>query len=587
MADQTEYRYDVFISYNHADRTWVHSELLPWLKEAGLKVCIDECDFEVGTPSLVNMERAVDNSRHTLLVLTPAWIESEWTEFESLLAGTGDPAGRRRRLIPVMLELCKLPPRIAMLTCADLTQPSERAARMARLIKSLKPSETTSASSEGKAKWSIEGTESSTKHRRIDAAVPSHAEVGQSIDLLVQVRFSDSQLLGIKDWPTKHKPPSIDRASDQVALEFPIDRQTGKLGSARLEVRVVAPDFKIESQAQQLLDVPPDRYSKCVSFLLTAKRSGSCRINVEVYNVDRVRLGTIPVETTVGKTTAAPITIVTTLFLTMTIRSANDDLSSPVMTPEPLGLAKRDDREEPKLKSEGLSDKALRTLRDPVWQGIGVLVAIIVAFLTIPPLQHLFWRAAPVPTSSPTFTPPPASTWTPIPVVVITVVPTPTATARAPTATYPPSPTLVPPRPSPTSTRVPASGAFVTYGPLTYGPNKQTIANGTTLNADSLIYFSIRNVSGRRLLVEARGLRVDPLQNFINGGLIGRPESMTGAFYLEIDETVQIKVLLTDIRCSPCTIFPSALLPKKQDAVPGDPRDWLWVPGPSYRVAIQ
>jgi hypothetical protein len=133
------YRYDAFISYSHADRAWVWSELLPRLEEAGLSVCIDDRDFEIGVPSLINMERAVDNSRHTLIVLTPAWLESEWAEFESLLVGTADPAGRRRRLIPVMLEACRLPPRIAMLTYADLTRPAEREAQMTRLVNSLRP----------------------------------------------------------------------------------------------------------------------------------------------------------------------------------------------------------------------------------------------------------------------------------------------------------------------------------------------------------------------------------------------------------------------------------------------------------------
>jgi hypothetical protein len=133
-----EYRYDVFISYSHADKEWGQGELLPRLERAGLRVCIDYRDFEIGVPSLVNMERAVDNSRHTLIVLTPAWVESEWTEFESLLAGTADPAGRRRKLIPLMLKPCKLPTRIAMLTYADLTQPAERKTQMVRLIKSMK-----------------------------------------------------------------------------------------------------------------------------------------------------------------------------------------------------------------------------------------------------------------------------------------------------------------------------------------------------------------------------------------------------------------------------------------------------------------
>lgn len=129
--------YDVFISYRHTDRDWVRGYLLPTLERAGLKVIIDYRDFEVGTPSLVNMERAVDHSAHTILVLTPAWVEGEWTEFESLLAGTADPAGRRRKLIPLMLDRCELPPRIAMITYADLTDPATRDEQLARLLSTL------------------------------------------------------------------------------------------------------------------------------------------------------------------------------------------------------------------------------------------------------------------------------------------------------------------------------------------------------------------------------------------------------------------------------------------------------------------
>jgi hypothetical protein len=134
VTAQAEHQYDVFISYSHADRAWAWEVLLPRLEGAGLRVCIDSRDFEIGVPSLVNMERAVDSSRHTLLVLTPDWVDSECAEFESLLAGTADPAGRRRKLIPLMLKPCQLPSRIAMLTYADFTQPHDRADQFKRLV---------------------------------------------------------------------------------------------------------------------------------------------------------------------------------------------------------------------------------------------------------------------------------------------------------------------------------------------------------------------------------------------------------------------------------------------------------------------
>ena len=114
--------YDVFISYSHGDATWVWDWLRPQLEAAGLHVCLDRRDFDVGVPSLVNMERAVDHSRHTLLVLTPAWVASEWAAFEELLTQTADPAGRRRRLLPLLLQPCQPPRHIAMLTYADFTR---------------------------------------------------------------------------------------------------------------------------------------------------------------------------------------------------------------------------------------------------------------------------------------------------------------------------------------------------------------------------------------------------------------------------------------------------------------------------------
>jgi len=134
---QSELRYDVFISYSHRDSAWIRDKLIPQLEGGGLRVCIDYRDFEIGVPSLINMERVVDCSRHTLLMLTPAWLESEWTEFESLLAGTVDPAGRRRKLIPLMLNPCRLPTRVAMLTYADFTKLDDHPAQFSRLLRQL------------------------------------------------------------------------------------------------------------------------------------------------------------------------------------------------------------------------------------------------------------------------------------------------------------------------------------------------------------------------------------------------------------------------------------------------------------------
>lgn len=61
-----DYTYDVFISYSHKDSQWVKNWLLPRLEDVGLDVIIDFRDFEIGVPSIVNMENAVQKSRHVL-----------------------------------------------------------------------------------------------------------------------------------------------------------------------------------------------------------------------------------------------------------------------------------------------------------------------------------------------------------------------------------------------------------------------------------------------------------------------------------------------------------------------------------------
>jgi hypothetical protein len=139
MNDQESYAYDVFISYSSKDRTWVRKELLARLEEAGLEVIIDYRDFEIGAPIVTEMQRAVVSSRKTLLVLTPAYLDSAWAEFENLMLQTLDPGARKRRLLPLFKEPCDLPPRIQMLGYADFTDPDPEALDLAwtRLLAAL------------------------------------------------------------------------------------------------------------------------------------------------------------------------------------------------------------------------------------------------------------------------------------------------------------------------------------------------------------------------------------------------------------------------------------------------------------------
>jgi tetratricopeptide (TPR) repeat protein len=144
MTEQAEYPYDVFISYSHADRAWVWDELLPRLEGAGLKVIIDDRDFEPGAPLVSEKERAALQSRKTLLVLSPAYVDSEWAEFENILVQTLDPAARKRRLIPLVRAPCRISLRIRPLVSVDLTTGSD--VQWQRLLNALDPNRPPAAS---------------------------------------------------------------------------------------------------------------------------------------------------------------------------------------------------------------------------------------------------------------------------------------------------------------------------------------------------------------------------------------------------------------------------------------------------------
>ena len=135
MAD--DFKYDVFISYSHKDEEWVVDTLLSALENAGLKVCIDFRDFVPGKPSRHNMRDACKESKYTVLVMTPAWMASEWTSFEGLLTFLHDPANKHLRTVPILFEKCDIPEDIQIFTYVDFLRKDREAIAWKQLFTSL------------------------------------------------------------------------------------------------------------------------------------------------------------------------------------------------------------------------------------------------------------------------------------------------------------------------------------------------------------------------------------------------------------------------------------------------------------------
>lgn len=106
--------YDVFVSYRQVepDLGWVRRRLVPALRAGGLRVCLDVDDFRLGAPLVLEMSRAVETSACTVVVLTPAWQASAFTELESVLAEHLGLETERTRLVGLLREATR--PRLGL-----------------------------------------------------------------------------------------------------------------------------------------------------------------------------------------------------------------------------------------------------------------------------------------------------------------------------------------------------------------------------------------------------------------------------------------------------------------------------------------
>ena len=82
-------RYDAFISYAHEndrDLTWVLNDLRKNMEEGAepFRLCIGHArDFLPGDPLLEAITDAIHNSRKTIIVLSPSYLDSEWCYYET------------------------------------------------------------------------------------------------------------------------------------------------------------------------------------------------------------------------------------------------------------------------------------------------------------------------------------------------------------------------------------------------------------------------------------------------------------------------------------------------------------------------
>lgn len=81
VADDEEV-YDVFISHAHEDKEEVAAPLAQALREAGLKVWYDDTELRIGDSLRKEIDRGLARSRFGVVVLSKAFFDKDWPNYE-------------------------------------------------------------------------------------------------------------------------------------------------------------------------------------------------------------------------------------------------------------------------------------------------------------------------------------------------------------------------------------------------------------------------------------------------------------------------------------------------------------------------
>ena len=83
----TQFQYDLFVSYNQHDYQWVNEVLQPKLEdELRLRLCLQHQDFRLEEVITEQIVESIESSKKTLFILSKSFLASTWCHFEVRMA---------------------------------------------------------------------------------------------------------------------------------------------------------------------------------------------------------------------------------------------------------------------------------------------------------------------------------------------------------------------------------------------------------------------------------------------------------------------------------------------------------------------
>ena len=127
MAEELTHAH-FFISYTGKDSLWAQWIAMQ-LEEAGYRTIIQAWDIRPGSNFVGEMDEAARRAERVLLVLSAAYLASDFAFSEWATAFRRDPRGKQGRVLPVRVERCKVEGLLGPIVYIDLVDLDETRAR--------------------------------------------------------------------------------------------------------------------------------------------------------------------------------------------------------------------------------------------------------------------------------------------------------------------------------------------------------------------------------------------------------------------------------------------------------------------------
>src|SRR5438477_9470965 len=113
----------LFVSHSWKDKFFVN-KLAEQLTARGVDVWVDSAELKVGDSLMQSVGNAIQDIDYFAIVLSHNSVSSGWVQRELQLAMALFLEKKNRRILPILIEKCEIPPFLKDLVYADFTDPS-------------------------------------------------------------------------------------------------------------------------------------------------------------------------------------------------------------------------------------------------------------------------------------------------------------------------------------------------------------------------------------------------------------------------------------------------------------------------------